>query len=142
MPAMIFVKCPYCKTVLPETTDTINIGNPFRDCHECQRTFIDKKLMEWDNTSILWKIKLFLGSIYGIGFYGIGFTLLPILLISYLIDFKLSNEVKLLIIAIGVSATAFMYLAQTPQQIRESKKRTSDPEYRKRLIGAGFKFKN
>ena len=141
MPAQIYVKCPHCKITLPDTMETINIGVPFRDCSNCKMTFIDTHVMEWENASLIWKIKLFLGSLYGIAFYGIGFTIIPVLIISYLFDFYISNKFKLFIILIGTLTTAFLYMRQTPRQIKLSKQRTSNDQYREKLIRAGFKFR-
>lgn len=139
--AIIIKKCPYCKNLLPESMATIGIGVPFRECDKCTKTFIDSEVMEWDNASYWWKIKLLFGSIYGVWFYGVGCTVVPVAILGYLLSFKISNDVIFVMMGVGLLGSSLLYLANTPAQIRESKLRTSDPIYRDKLTRAGFKFR-
>jgi hypothetical protein len=139
--ALVFKKCPHCRTLLPDTNAGIYIESPFRNCDNCGKLFVDSERNEWDCASIFLKM----GFIFRYSISSFAYALIPAGLAywgqQYLAEPILSEAGVIVLYLALVGAGLFYFGGQLQADIAKSKMRTQNAEYREVLKRAGFKLK-
>ena len=126
-------KCPHCKGVYEQGPDQRGIGTPLRSCESCGNTFVDTDENEWELMGPLGKLSFVFISTWTAFVFGIA---LPAL--CYAVDKDLAEDHFLGLYACGVVAFALILGVMNTRDIKESRHRMRDPDYRSRLHQAGL----
>lgn len=124
--------CPHCKNTV-STLYSIDIGKPFVECSNCGHLVIDKDITEWELKDIFQKIYFLVICLYSAFLFGF----LPNLIYIFLVDDI--DEGALLGIWLTASCCIALFGSRNLiDEIKESKERMRDPEYRQVLRSIGL----
>jgi len=129
----VIKRCPHCKRTYEQGPDQRGIGTPLRSCEGCGSTFVDTHENEWELLGPLGKLSFLFISIWTAFLFGIAFPAL-----CYAIDKDAAEDHFLGLYACGVAALALILWVMNTRDIRESRQRMRDPDYRARLRRAGL----
>lgn len=131
--AIVLKTCPHCGRRWSETF-TIGIGKPFYQCSTCHQTIIDKNTTEWELKSLIDKIAYF-----GVFIWTAIIASFFVVMVAYFLLGQDRTD-KLLI---PIWSCAFLLVMSigvwsNMGDIKESRERMKNPEYRKKLKELGL----
>ena len=137
MAATVIKRCPHCKNIFETGIDSRGIGIPFKICQSCDGYIIDTDETEWELKSPFSKLLYFLICAWTSIQYGI-LPLIAALFIGPKFGVNFENKELFTFWGIGTLVLAFLIIKANSIDIRESKTRMQNPEYRKTLEKLGL----
>ena len=131
--AISIKKCPHCGVAWSRNY-SISIGSPLVDCSNCDNTFIDPHVNEWELKSPLSKAA-YLGVIV---WTSILVAMAPLLLLIVVLGEKGAEAYAVPVIVISFCVAFMRNSIVNGKHIGISIERMKNPEYRKRLVLAGL----
>jgi hypothetical protein len=140
MPMYKIKSCPHCKKTYDFDHDRRGIGSPLLQCPSCSNLIIDTDMNEWELKDPISKIIYIILSVYTAFMYGL---LSPLIAWGIADLFDYDSEAHgynffIISYAIGVFLIALVALWSNKGDIKESKERMKDSEYRLLLKKAGL----
>ena len=135
------LKCPHCHNVLDKGSGEIEeqIGNPFKRCPFCGRTYVDNNINEWITMSPFKRFSFIvskpicLGILLFIVIAGMGSGLLNL-------NFEFATLLGVVVFFCTTILGSFLRKQNATEQIKKSLKRTESKKYVDLLKFAKFKI--
>lgn len=137
----VIKRCPKCGSVLYAGRARIGLGAPFDRCPECRQLVRRTDTTEWELLSLGGKAWHIICNLYTLLFMA-----MPVLLLALAVDYICNNRIKwlrdtgnlLLVLGIGLGLSGVLGTCLFWKEIKESKDRMADPEYRRVLRTLGL----
>jgi hypothetical protein len=135
--AIVVKSCPSCKCVIEVEGNYRGIGIPYKTCPYCNSTIIDESDTEWELKNINQKIGYILICGWTIILYGL---IVPIIvhIINTMNDIETSNSQFFSFYLLGIGICLVIIYKSLVKEIKESKERMKDRNYRMRLKQLGL----
>ena len=140
MAMLVFKSCPYCRKQYQWGTDSRGIGSPIKQCPNCKGSFIDTDETEWELKSPIRRFYFYVICAWTALAYGIVVPLGAMFVLNYLKydieKFGITGFGSLYLI--GVLVFTIIIILNNRNEIKESKERMKDNNYRNQLVKAGL----
>lgn len=132
--------CPTCKRVIENyTRDYRAIGVPFVRCESCDQLIKYTHIFEWDTKQIFGKVT-YLGIMLLTTILYSGALPLAYIFYAEFAEFKPSENTFIILFISGFIVTAIWSIYITVKDIKESRDRLKDKNYRRLIELLGFKI--